>query len=200
MKMIVVGNGNIMRPQGHLINMFDTVVRVSGFQINGYESLVGTKTDIVSVGRPEKLDPLPPKIWIGNPYGVSAIPEGIMKKAFPDGWESNSNECIKDTYDLCGFDPKVNHPTLGMLTIIMAVNFGSLFYEKPIYVTGFEFGHEGWPRYYYDKKPWKNTPDNHHKPDVERTVLKKLIADGHVEYLHMHDVILLEEDNSERLN
>jgi hypothetical protein len=191
MKMIVVGNGIITEPQGHLINMMDTVVRLSGYKIIGYESLVGTKTDIVSVSRIENLNPLPAKVWVGNPYGLGDTPVELVKKAYPNGYINN--ETTAECYKQCGYNESQSHPTLGMHTIFMAMILGKYFYDK-IYLTGFDFGQVGLPLYYWTKElREKICPSDQHNCPNERKVLKRLLASGAVELLNPRDVMILEE-------
>ena len=185
MKLCIVGNGTITHPQGHIINTMDTVIRLSTYKIIGYEHMVGTKTDIVSVARIENVSP-DVKIWLGNIYGFGSIPIEIIKKAFPQGYFLPDVEMTQKIY------AKYNtHPSLGSLTIWLAVMTGQFFYDK-IYVTGFDFGHIGRPKYYYDPEILKG-PVIGHDCANERMVLKTMIASGLVEFLDPRDIILLEE-------
>ena len=188
----IVGNGIITHPQGHIINTIDTVVRLSSYKTIGFEHLVGNKTDIVAVARIENV-PKGVKVWIANPYGLSATPQEIIDRVYNQGYLINPEDCIKRTYKLCGYKEGGSHPTLGMLTIMMAYTMGRFFYDK-IYVTGFDFNHVGKQKYYWTQdKIKKLAPESVHNYSNERRVLKKLIADGLVEYLDMSDIYLLED-------
>jgi hypothetical protein len=190
MKLIIVGNGQPLKPLGVQINQFDTVIRLSNYRIRGYEHIVGDKTDIASVARVVKLDPVPPIIWIGNPMGISAIPEPALKSVYPEGWVKNP--FLKNAYEVCGYLEMESHPTLGMLTIIWAINAALPFYEVPVYISGFNFSQVGHPRYYWDNTPYPGCEKYIHDLDNERKVLKQLISDGYVKYLDPEEIIYLE--------
>lgn len=187
MELIVVGNGAITRPQGYLIDKFDTVIRLSGFKIKGYECLVGTKTDIHAVARIEDSPP-GAKVWVANPDGLMDIPQNAVNEAYPDGYEVN--EYFKESYEICKMNNH-EHPTMGLLTILMAIKFGKYFYNMPITITGFNFSHVGSPKYY-----WDNTPNHdltlHHNHNKERALTKMLIEGGLVKMLDKRDIISLE--------
>ena len=199
MKLIVIGNGNFTSPQGHLINMFDTVIRLSCFKIKGFEHVVGTKTDIVSVARIENLDPLPPHVWVGNPMGLQAIPHTEIKRAYPNGVTSNPYPCMKAAYLRCGYlengdeTKQISHPTLGLFTIFMAVQFGAFFYETPITITGFDFGHPNWKKYYWGGGEYDQPRPYQHQHPKEREIIKDMIGKGEVKLLDPRDIILMEE-------
>jgi len=193
MKLIVVGNGILSCPQGHLIDKFDTVIRLSSHKTAGYECLVGSKTDIHAVGRIEEAAP-GARIWFANPLGFSDTPQRAIDDAYPNGHIDNSQENMDTTYKACGME-KGQHPTLGLLTIFMAINFGKYYYDLPITITGFDFGHAGWPTYYYDKtaRPADKLPYDHHANAKERKVVKMLIDQGWVKYLVPGEMYALEE-------
>ena len=199
MRLIIIGNGNFTAPQGHLINTFDTVIRLSCFKIKGFEHVVGTKTDIVSVARIENLDPLPPIVWAGNPMGLQAIPPNEILRAYPNGIKQNPYYSLKECYERCGYfkdgDEKkqTSHPTLGLFTIYMALKFAAFFYEQPITITGFDFGHPGWKRYYWGDGEYVKPRPYQHQHTKEREVIKDMIGKGEVQLLDPRDIILMEE-------
>ena len=191
MRLIVVGNAPIRSNQGHLINLFDYVVRLSSHKIKGFEHLVGSKTDAVSVARVENLDPLPPKVWIGNPFGINTIPEQALRDAYPNGVILNSGEVVQQTYDM-GFNVNDGpHPTLGLLTVMMAIEYGKYFYDS-VTITGIEGWHEGQPTYYYNDTPAKKIPPHLHDYNKERDILKHLINQNKIKLLEPTDVRFLE--------
>jgi hypothetical protein len=198
MKLIVVGNGPIRYYQGHQINLFDTVVRCGAYKIANYEPLVGTKTDIASVARVEQYDPLPPIIWMANPMGFCEIPLKITQNAYPNGWKEIDTPLFDKVYQACGFLDKegnrASHPTLGLLTIFMAIEYAKFFYTLPITITGFSFCHPGKEIYYFDKTPQKEVEKSIHDYTAERNVVKLLIEEGLVQYLHKADIDLLDGD------
>ena len=191
MNLCIVGNGIIRKPQGHIINQMDVVIRLSTYRIKGFEHLVGTKTNIASVARIENLEPLPPKIWIANPLGLSDTPKVITDRTYPNGYEFPTTERLKTIYSHYKL-----HPTLGSLTIWLAYYWGRGFFDK-IYITGFNFGHMGRPIYYYDPEIFDEDNvklnEGHHDPTNERYVLKQMIADQKVQLIDPTDIIMLEE-------
>ena len=187
MKIIVVGNGAVGSPRGHLIDKFDLVIRLSRYKIEGYECQVGTKTSIVSVAGVQDI-PKNVKIWIGNPLGISAVPKKALEEAYPQGYVLN--EDIKELYEIGGFE-EGEHPTLGLLTIFMAIKYGKFFYDLPIYITGFNFFQPGWSNYYFEKST--HSPHEHHKGKKERLLIKNLIETGCVKLLIPSDVAHLDE-------
>ena len=194
MRLIVVGNGLFSRLQGHLIDRFDTVVRLSSAKVEGFEALVGSKKDILSVARIEDCSGYD-NVWAGNPFGMGSIPKRALLESYPNGFVINDS--INKCYAYGDFKDGT-HPTLGLLTIYMAVEYGKAFYQLPITITGFDFIHTDCARYY-----WDNTPNvdalglggiykKHHDFDKERGIVKKMIDEGLVQYLHPKDIIFLE--------
>ena len=196
MRLIIVGNGSIGSPQGHLIDKFDTVVRLSGAKVQGYECLVGSKTDIHSVSRIEPIQD-GAKVWIANPFGIGETPQRALSEAFPNGYITNPD--MEAIYKAATMD-KHEHPTLGLLTIFMAILHGKMFYEMPITITGFDFSQVGWPQYYWDITTRKelvghaNPMVDHHNYPKERAVTKQLIEGGAVKFLQPRDIMALDEN------
>ena len=193
MKLIVVGNGLFTELQGHLIDRFDTVVRLSSAKVKGWEPLVGSKKDILSVARIENHEGYD-KIWLGNPMGLSSTPQRAVNEAYPNGLIMN------ESLDRCYQQGEFNineHPTLGLITIFMALEYGAPFFKTPITITGFDFTHEGCSTYYWDNTPSKKYEPSleygHHNPNKERKVLKQLINDGKVKLLNPRSIYLLED-------
>lgn len=188
MKIIVVGNGPIRSNQGPAINLFHTIVRCSNFKIEGYEHLVGTKTDVVAVSKVEVLRPMPPIVWAT--MGCAAVPERAMQEAYPNGYHGIGDEAVKDCYSLL---PDGVHPTLGLQAIMNAVHCGRMFYELPVVITGFSFGHVGHPYGYFNSEEFKPCRPGTHDPSAERKAVKEMINRGMVAYLNPVDIFLLEE-------
>lgn len=190
MNLCIVGNGELLKPLGHLINTMDTVIRLSNFQTLGYEHLVGTKTDIVAVSRIEELDPMPPIIWLANLCGFTETPVTIIEKYFPTKVIVPSSQQTKRI-----FSKFKTFPTLGSITIQLALEWGEAFY-KQIFFTGFGFAHIGRPRAYFDQGIV--TPDAYeqrlksHDYDNERDILKSLVAAGKIEPLNPREMMLLD--------
>lgn len=194
MRIIVVGNAPCRSNRGHLINLFDFVVRLSCCKIKGYEHLVGSKTDAISIARIENLDPLPPKVWVGNPLGLSAVPKEIVEDTYPNGIIANSVHGMYELYDMDCFDLHNGpHPTLGLKTIMMALEFGKFFYDLPITITGIEGWHEGQPTYYFDDTPAEKIGSHLHNYSAERRIIKDLIAKKKVKLLEPTDMRYLED-------
>ena len=187
--MIVVGNGMVSKPQGYLIDKFDTVIRLSRYKIKGYECLIGTKTDIHVVARVENSDPSN-KIWIGNPLGLSSTPQKTISEAYPNGYVINNR--MQQIYQETGMSDG-EHPTLGLLAIFMALEHGKYFYDLPITITALDFMQLDWPSYYYDLTPRKRICP-HHNMSKERMVVKELMQKGLVKLLLKEDIINLDDN------
>ena len=128
---IIVGNGLFTELQGHLIDRFDTVVRLSSAKVKGWEPLVGSKKDILSVARIENHEGYD-KIWLGNPMGLSSTPQRAVNEAYPNGLIMN------ESLDRCYQQGEFNineHPSLGLITIFMALEYGAPFFKTPITIT-----------------------------------------------------------------
>lgn len=195
--MIVVGNGNFTQPQGHMINLFDKVVRLSSFKIKGYENIVGTKTDIVSVARLEDMEAEPSIVWIGNPLGLSATPIELVKKHYKN-YVINDN--INTAYEYLDYNNQESHPTLGFITIVMAMRYSRFVYGEPPTITGFDFAHAGCRKYYWTEELRKEPPQLvHHNCTKERDVVKQLITKNMVKLLCSRDMILLEENITSKM-
>jgi hypothetical protein len=190
LRAIVVGNGTHTGFNGHLINDYDIVIRMGAYRLRDYEHIVGTKTDIASVARIENLDPIPPIVWAGNPFGFGAIPPEEVKRHYGRKLINNPKEAIDLAYAAVG---EGTHPTLGLLTIFQAIVTGRHYFETPITITGFDFGRVGFPRYYWDQTPQYPVPCSIHRGAHERVAVKYLIGQGLVRLLNPRDIYLLEE-------
>ena len=191
MKLIIIGNGIVSEALGHEIDKFDTVIRLGGYKIKGYESCVGSKTDIHSVAKIEHTEP-GTKIWLANPNGLAELPQPAVTEAYPNGFIKN------DTYmEMTEFVG--GNPTLGTLTILMALKYGKYFYDSPITVSGFDFTKNGWPRYYWDMTP-EIMENVRHYGKNERHILKSLISEGLVKFLNPVDIQNLEEDGNANIH
>lgn len=199
-KIIVVGNGIFTRLQGVEIDKFDMIVRLSSAKVRDYEPLVGSRTDVVSVARIEDVCDKNAIIWAGNPCGLTEIPQEALRKAYPRGAIFNESYNICRKY--CNFPSDV-FPTVGLLTIFMAMQFGKYFYDLPITITGFDFLHAGCSIYYYDnRKAAAQSKDElskiHHSFSLERKICRRMIEEGLVKYLYGPDVQLLEDEIGQR--
>ena len=189
----VVGNGHFTKPLGHLINMFDTVIRLSSFRIRDYESLVGTKTDIVSVGRIENLEVEPRLVWVANKSGMYDVPMEIILNHYKNVVFNDENTFLS-AYAELGYNKAESHPTLGFQTIFMAIKISKFMWNKPVTICGFDFGHEGWPVHYWSQKNrFIEVEKDVHVLSNERRVVKQMIADGRVQLLNPYDMILFDD-------
>lgn len=146
-KAIVVGNGPSLDGIGEEIDKFDIIIRCNKFKTKGYESRVGTRTDVWVPGGlkyPNGFDEKPDvPIWALYPYHsrkdmIEEMPIDIQRRIVPLDTRIMQALQIK-----LGFDIYLNGwvSTTGMSALEYAVSeFGMVYYSGFNFTTEHYFG------------------------------------------------------------
>lgn len=187
-RLIVIGNGPIPYPQGERIDKFDTVIRLSNYKIEGFEELVGTKTDIWCVGSIIISENKTPIIWSGNPKGIFGASPDDIGMAYGDRLRLMDQNLANRIYTELSYKPFGDldfHPTLGIFAIFRALELAKHEYEIPITITGFTFSDPTQEMYYWTDII-KNGPavlEKQHNYVLERSLIAHYIKEGMVKFL-----------------
>lgn len=143
MKIIVVGNGssNLTKVHGKVIDTYDKVIRINDYVLEGFESFVGTKTDIWAMDtntfshnveyydRFETIN----ESWVLPSFTFRASRAEIserLSKLVSNSYVSSFAMINEIREEINGF------PSTGLLTLMTAISkFSDAF---PISITGFD--------------------------------------------------------------
>jgi hypothetical protein len=158
MKIIVVGNGssNLTKRRGELVDDYDKVIRINDYVVDGFESFVGTKTNIwamdtkvfdCNIEYPKRFEAID-EIWILPSFAFS----GSRAEIFNRLSKRTSNMYISDFTMVGQLQNDVEaFPSTGVQTLQTAI---SKFSDAlPIDIMGFDH-FTGRVIDYWDKK-WK---------------------------------------------
>jgi hypothetical protein len=173
-KIIIVGNGSsvLYKENGSLIDSFDTVVRFNSYKISEFEKYVGTKTNIWFTCN---------KAHINDCNSFERIIEHSWE------WDANKDkiyQSILEVYPSCEKTKRefiitkipLKNPSTGIIAICMMLEEDK--YQKPIYITGFDWWSND--KHHYGDKEKRGTL---HSPLEEHKLILNFINEGKVKFL-----------------
>ncbi len=205
MKIAIVGNGihASFKENGKFIDQCDVVIRMNKFVLEGYEHLVGSKIDIISLmitgdgatsgilGHTPLLTYIKksPIIWIPDKYRIDHIQNRNRTLEHFKIESTHSFSFIKDAvYDSLMEKLKTiseangdirNHyyPDSGMTTIERCI----VTYPKDeIYVTGFDPHKKHPPKYYHKLNGEQTEVANYHPQLAQSLMFDEYLRDGKI--------------------
>ena len=151
---LLIGNGEsiLKNKLQDKIDAFDNVLRINNYQIKGYESFLGTKTNIWFNGANSKLtipETIPEKIIVAIPSIIFLRHQNNIQTYISNRVKVDNKEIIlipKNKIEV--YEGIVNHNrlTTGLYSIMWALNN----YDN-IYIHGFDFFINS-KAHYYDSK------------------------------------------------
>lgn len=173
-KIIIVGNGSTLldKENGSLIDSFDTIVRFNSYKISGFEKYVGTKTNIwftcnrAHIKDCNTLERVIEHSWQWNPEKDQIFKS--ISSVYPK-CEKTKREFVRNKIPL-------KNPSTGIIAIFMMIEDQE--YEKPIYITGFDW----WltDKHHYGDNERRGAL---HSPSEEYQIISGLVNEGKVKFL-----------------
>ncbi|XP_031429452.1 CMP-N-acetylneuraminate-beta-galactosamide-alpha-2,3-sialyltransferase 4 isoform X3 [Clupea harengus] len=168
---VVIGNGFAIKNSslGAAINKYDVVFRLNDGPVRGYEQDVGNKTTL-RIFYPESA--------FYNP-SLHNNPDTLLVLV---PFKQQDLRWLKEI--LYNEKRKLFHPTTGILTVFMALNYCDV-----VHIAGFGYPKvkdQKQPIHYFGSSTMTAMKDSYHDLGREAQILRKLEEAGAILYLHAH--------------
>jgi len=132
MRILIIGNAPVERELGYMVDTFDFVVRINVFK-PGHEKFIGSKTDIIAIGNPIKVDPrFDCPVWGAFPAHSYEVLYNDMEKTYGRRLVKFEHELIKRLQSELGYFYPSRFSTTGLTTIYLCSKVFSNYF--PLYL------------------------------------------------------------------
>jgi hypothetical protein len=177
-KIVLIGNGGSILGQnkGRAINGYDKVVRFNNFKITGFESDVGTKTDIwftCNCNRVKSQLSYDQVYFHSWEWDKSKVPcYATIKEHHPTIKTIKRKDCLELK------DKLPTYPHMAFSTGLLAIHILLKQYDS-LDLIGFDWHLDKFDHHYGDKEPRGSV----HQPKLEYRYIKELSYKGKINFL-----------------
>jgi lipopolysaccharide biosynthesis glycosyltransferase len=188
---LIIGNSPSLleKEYGKLIDNYDYVVRLNDYEVKGYESNVGTKTDCWFTGgghktsiKNRKVDntdyvicPGVTQYRIAEKFIIEKVKQNLG--IFNTDLKILNKKLVNQMHSIA----KLDYASTGLMAIV----YFSHILKKNVSIIGFDF-FQSYNHHYYDNR--KTTISSAHKFDQEKAFIDKAIKYGRIKVLHQTEL------------